>query len=245
MTMKKLLTAFVGMILVAQVSAAPLDFWGTEGWVQVDDDEGVARNGFVDPGWGGQDFDAEYLYYRVEGSTLHLGIQAGYDLVDGHVSASGRDYYAGDLALSFGGDFDYALDFGLLTKDYDLDLVDAGSGTGVDAAGLYSGVTWNNDIYFDESAPFAMTEGSLVGGALIGTSADYVASADSYFRTASIDLNVLGLTEGFDLGMHWTMSCGNDVVEGVTSVSVPEPKTLMLFAIGFAGLMMRRKFADA
>lgn len=40
-----------------------------------------------------------------------------------------------------------------------------------------------------------------------------------------------------DLGLHWTMLCANDVVEGsIPGTPVPEPGTLALFAVGALGL---------
>lgn len=40
-----------------------------------------------------------------------------------------------------------------------------------------------------------------------------------------------------DLGLHWTMLCANDVVEGsIPGNPVPEPGTLTLFAVGTLGL---------
>lgn len=47
------------------------------------------------------------------------------------------------------------------------------------------------------------------------------------------------------LGMHWTMACGNDVIEGPTSsmAPVPEPSTIIMLGVGLAGLagLGRRK----
>jgi len=234
-----------GLAFSLPVSASVLDFWAADGWKVLDQEDGVGRGGYVGPGWGGQAFDAEYLFYKQEGSLLSLGLQTGFDLSDGHHSTGRKEYYAGDLALAFnGGAYDYAIDFGLVTKDYHHnDNVGIGSGN-QDAVGLYKVTEWNNDIYYGESGPFAMDEGSLVTS-LSGESNGSEMKLDgrSYFRTASFDLAALGFNVA-DFSAHWTMSCGNDVVEGGASVetaAVPEPSALLLMAGGLFGLMGGRK----
>ncbi len=239
----KFLTCTVLAVSAVAVHAGPMTFWSDDGWTQVASEDYVGAGGRVFPGWGGQSFDAEYLYYRVDGSTLSLGIQTGFNLITGQVDYDGHSYYSGDLALSFnGGGFDYAVDFGLKTADYDGDLVDADNNNdGIDAAGLYSVSAWNNDIYFGASAPYAMDEGTLLGG-LSSNVAGQI--GDSFFRTVSFDLSDLDLGSDLDFVMQWTMSCGNDMIRSeVANVSVPEPGTVGLLALGLLCLALRRRNA--
>lgn len=227
-------------------------------------------SGQVFPGHGGQHFDAEHLFYKIEGSILSIGLQSGFDLVDGHFAQGSRDYYSGDLALSFDGvltddgtntageiaaSYEYGIDFGLFTADYDdgsgdeEDPVDTGSGTGIDAAGVYGSggdgaIHWNTDMvnsWDEESAPFALDGGTLLSG-LTANVAGQV--GNSYYRYVSFDLNNLGYgNDDIWLTVHWTMSCGNDNMNGTIHHSVPEPMTLSLLCLGLAGLgfMRRRK----
>jgi hypothetical protein len=233
-------------VAASQASADVLTTFSDSSWTQAGADDAVGSGGYVGPGYGGQAFDAEYLFYKQSGTILTIGLQAGFDLVDGHVYYDGRNYYAGDLALSFDGDastYEYAIDFGLLTKDYYGDKVDAGSGTGIDAAGFYSVSQWNNDMvpgHVSQATPFAMDGGALVRSLLSNQSGSGTAGgATSYYRIVSFDLAGLGL--GPDMNLHWTMSCGNDVVNGAGTVSVPEPGSLALFAAGLFGLGFMRR----
>ena len=215
----------------------------------------VGSGGKVNPGWGGQDFDAEYLLYKVDyaENELYLGFQAGFDIVDGQQLHGGTTYYAGDLALSFDGDqsagdsstWEYAIDFGWETKGYD------GTTTYTHTSGLYQVTDWDDSVYhgFTASNPFAMATGTLAGtGALGDQGSGYDSGADSYWRIASISLADVGITakEGFHLAAHWTMSCGNDAMTGATEVApVPEPATMFLLGTGLIGLasISRRKRA--
>lgn len=226
--------AFAALMVGANVSfATPLALWASGGWTQFADDDGT-----LGPGGGGQAFDAEYLYYKLDGNVLSLGLQTGFDIVDGHIVYDNQSFYAGDLALSFNNHvilgnsstYEYAVDFGLLTKNINQVKVDAGSGTGIDPAGFYSVSAWNNQISFGQSSPFAMDAGSLITG-LLTNAAGQVGS--SYYRTVSFDISSLGLGSNFSFDAHWTMSCGNDVIDG----RVPEPNSALLFGALLIGLV--------
>lgn len=249
--------------------AAPLSVFS--GWTLLANDDGVytSDNDYVNPGYGGQKFDAEYLFYKVEGSQLSVGLQTGFNIHsnNGYLHTDGRRYFTGDLALSFDGNnstYEYALDFGNATRGYN--TTDANKAVGgvkissgnasqdTDLAGLYRVNTWNNDIYSGhlQSVPYAMDAGTLLVAANStnfqeGTGAGNLAGQLSYYNIFTFDLaSIAGLPQTFGFDAHWTMSCGNDEVEGRAQITrVPEPGSLLLLGVGVLGLVAARRRVKA
>jgi hypothetical protein len=161
----------------------------------------------------------------------------------------------------------------------------AGSGgaNGVDAAGLYKikadsngNLRWHDgdDVnnFYDASSPFAMDEGELVSSLIsnnagksgsngyeyTGVYSGYsTTNKTSYFRTVTFSLDsIVEAGETFTVDAHWTMSCGNDDINGQIQLTrdgtppppppaIPEPSIVALIGIGTLGLyasgLRRRK----
>ncbi len=252
------------ILVLAFTFASGLSFAGPlpvfSGWtVFGSEDQTGTGNYKLTPGWGGQKFDAEYLFYKLQGNNLSIGLQTGFDVISNNGQVyDNYHYYTGDLALSFDGNnsnYEYAIDFGNLTKNYaGTKKINAQSNntSGVDTAGLYEAKSWNNDIWaynkYGLSAPYGVSSGSLLLAAnddnfSQGSAANGYKSDISYFTMFTFDLsNITGLQPNFVLDAHWTMSCGNDAIDGrVTLAKVPEPSPILLFVLGLVGLVIARR----
>ncbi len=212
-------------------------FSSSNGWTefQVDPyadsrtEDWVSSDGFVDPGWGDQAFDAEYLLYKFENDIITLGLQTGFNIIDGKNDF--YDFVGGDLVLAInGGAEKYAINFGFDGQDDGLYRVDGDS-------------SWTTVDIYSGSNPLALVDGTKITEFDSNVTGDPV--SDSYYRVVSFSIFALDETiagQSLTIDAHWTMSCGNDEIEGQLDVTpIPEPATFLLFGSGLLGLIGFKK----
>ncbi|NBB83629.1 MAG: PEP-CTERM sorting domain-containing protein [Alphaproteobacteria bacterium] len=88
--------------------------------------------------------------------------------------------------------------------------------------------------------------GQKLGDAVLKTAMyDYTdaGEADTFCLEYTIDLTGLSLPETFDLNLHMTWGCGNDVIEAdaIGATTVPEPASMVLFGLGALAILRRER----
>ncbi len=193
-------------------------------WFGKNEDNEV-ENGCV----AGQQWDLEGFYV----DNNELSVVGGFDFENGY-EYNGTQYEAGDIFIDINPDVD-GYDY-VVVMDYD--------------KGKYSVYEINDQTKFiettdiDHSNPFRVDlHGSeeIVGGGtldfttLTGDEIDQLGlegdkyGNDVHNEVSGIDLAFLGDN---DFTLHTTLSCGNDMLKGSGSISVPEPGTFSLLVMG-------------
>lgn len=227
---------------------------------------------YLNPGYGGQAYDAEAMYLAWDVANLYIGIATGHNPLTPN-QPNRNNYAAGDIAIDFGnnGSFDFGIEL----------LGGANSSRGH----VYSNVDWALGIwrsngawtgYFDPAAagnlllanpahPTSILGGTDVGAGSVAYSTVGANNYGSwpgdlhYFYEVSVPLSAFGAdwATGNPFTVHWTQNCANDSISATAIASrpslfrtssnpVPEPGTLTLLPIGMLGLLvLRRKKAAA
>lgn len=214
-------------------SAGASQWTPSSGIAFVQEDQNPAVS-FLGPGFGGQRFDVEAIYFTQQSSTAYFAVVSGFPLV----GISGNT--PGDFAIDFGSNGSY--DFGVKT-------------TGPHA--LYGSPTWSSPTVWPVSGPLAVVSDTQLGIVQFGYQPlTYVANGHYAFEIG-VPTALFGSywpTSGtLDMSLHWTMSCGNDALDLRVRQSItpppppppmiPEPSGLLLFAMGLTGLVRGRRVA--
>lgn len=215
---------------------------------KVEDQTGNA-NTYLNPGWGGQAYDAEALYVYLNSTHLYLALVTGLDPKT-KTNPAANTYGPGDFAIDFGQDG--VFEFGIET-------------TGSKAGAVYQVTQWGYGLWDvngnynpanpDKKHPTSILKGTQIGmGDLIYTTTPFTNMGahkkdKHYVIEAAIPLSAflsLGYSGKFDV--HWTMDCANDAIWAdpvLATNAVSEPATLALLPLGLLGLLAMRRRASA
>ena len=201
---------------------------GVQGHTVDDQTGGTAV--YLNPGFGGQRYDAEAIYVTWDASNLYVLAVTGLPNTMIHNPANGH-YAAGDILLDFGnnGSFEY----GLVVRNI----------AGLTPGGVYEVGTLSYGIWatpgvradVNNPSPYAVAvkTGAKVGDgqlsySVIGNSLGMYSTDTHYAIEASIPLLALGddWGKGLPLSVQWTMYCANDIISTTVTTPtgrVPEP----------------------
>lgn len=219
------------------------------------DDKTGGPNTYLNPGYGGQAYDAEALYATIQGDKLFIALATGHNPL---TPTSGNNYGAGDFAIDFGKNGSYELGINFRNPNGVSNADNFGVNSGVYRVsewyyGLWQAPNSYNPGNAMHSDPTSIKSGSLVGQAdfaystLAKTGYGTYANDGHYFYEMSLDLGLLQRHgwDGSAFNIHWTENCANDTILVDPDRAVPEPGSMALFGVAMFSLLGLRRRAKA
>lgn len=201
------------------------------------------------PGGGGQTYDIEQIFYYYEdagagltGGTLYIGLVTGFP----STGVPSDNLYCGDMFIDFGNTGGY--DMAIAVSERATEISELGNTYINDGTANWQETTTTS---FSIGNPYRVVRNPAIEqSASFGTQVAWGGSGVHNFL--EICLTVDGALEEIltnqdgGIGLHWTMQCGNDVInvhDDTPFPPVPEPSTFALLGLGMLGVGLRRKFA--
>lgn len=213
------------------------------------------NSSYLNPGYGGQAYDAEAIYASILGNKLYIALATGHAPNTRH-NPSGNSYGAGDFAIDFGKNGSYELGINI---QHAINSSGGKESFGVEG-GVYGNPSWALGLWNsagaydpahpDPTHPTYMTAGSYLGMAdLVYTTTGQTgfgqwSNHTHYFYEMSLGLDLLaaaGWDQKSTFNIHWAQNCANDSIIVDPPAPVSEPGTLALFPLGLMGLLAMRR----
>jgi hypothetical protein len=220
------------------------------GILYIVEDQTGNRNTYLNPGYGGQAYDAEAMYLTWDTNNLYLGLITGHDPL--MLTANGN-YGGGDFAIDFGRNGSW--EFGVLTKNRSntLSVGDIVSTSNANwAKGLWAspGHTGPSTMVTHVNSGTEVGTATVVWNEIIGYMGNLGATGSSrdkhWFYEVAIPVSAFGSywsannpKQSFDV--QWTMDCANDIITLDPPVNVPEPASAALLLAGVGLLIGQRR----
>ncbi|MBK8753226.1 MAG: hypothetical protein IPL99_17035 [Candidatus Competibacteraceae bacterium] len=203
----------------------------------VEDYTGGYNGGWVDPGWGGQAYDAEALYLTWDNTNLYVALVTGHDPSTPN-NPSQNTFGPGDFALGFWNGI------GPPTYTYGIET----TGNFGQKGTIYKEVTWSTSPYWGGNYITSIAAGTQVGTANLAISANPVTGigigpiADKHWvYEFSAPWSAFNFNPGSKVSVYWTMNCANDMIEVDPPVGVDEPPVWALLGLTLPAMFWRRR----
>ena len=207
------------------------------------EDQTGSSGTYLNPGYGGQVYDAEAIYVDFDSNYMYYAVVTG-------LPETGVTYPSGDISFDFGQNGIYEMGIEVLGDNG----FTSGSLYEVASTQAEQDNNWSHAAFVQHQAsdPVDILAGTLVssGDLIYGdsqgtndtpiTNLGQYASDGHYVIEGRVALAGFSSYVGDTFNVHWTMKCGNDAIilssVEMPSTGVPLPGTIALFGVAMLGM---------
>ena len=222
------------------------DWKPNEGVFWISEDQTGGDDAYVGPGWGGQLYDVEAIYFDYDNEYAYIAIVTGFPYSGDYWN--NYRFLPGDIAIDF--EIDGKYEYGIITtssyyRPYYAVLGSPGDVYRVTSWAVAYERTRYEGTWKGESDPTVIKKGEKIGHVELCYKKKYYAGDYKwhYVIETKVPLDIFGDDWGLPLRVHWTQTCGNDYLN--LDVIIPEPSSIFLLSLGLFGLgsFFRKKYS--